>query len=285
MDFDRTAEDVGNIVALEHVNLQVPDQQIATAFYVVALGLTRDPYLMTGLGNMWINVGRSQFHLPTGEAQVLRGCVGLVIADYDALPARLESAEGLLHDTRYTYAINNDHIDVTCPWGNRFRCHPPGPSFGPMTLGMPYIRFEVARGTADAISRFYRDVLGAPARCAPEGDLCVARVQAGIDQKLVFRESSTAEPDYDGHHIQVYVADFSGPHHRLLKRGLITEESDQHQYRFEDIVDPASGARVFAIEHEVRSMRHPLYARPLVNRDPAQSNVGYRAGRDALPLG
>jgi hypothetical protein len=40
--YDRAAEDLGNIVAL-HVNLTVPDQQTATLFYVVALGLTRDP--------------------------------------------------------------------------------------------------------------------------------------------------------------------------------------------------------------------------------------------------
>ena len=32
------------------------------------LGLTRDPYLMTSVTNMWVNVGRSQFHLPTGKA-------------------------------------------------------------------------------------------------------------------------------------------------------------------------------------------------------------------------
>ena len=68
--YDRTTQDVGNIVALEHVNVKVPDQQIATLFYVVGLGLTRDPYLMTGLENMWINMGQQQFHLPTGDAQV-----------------------------------------------------------------------------------------------------------------------------------------------------------------------------------------------------------------------
>jgi len=55
--FDRTLEDIGNIVHLEHVNVRVPCQQTATQFYVVALGLTRDPYLMVGLENMWINVG------------------------------------------------------------------------------------------------------------------------------------------------------------------------------------------------------------------------------------
>ena len=35
-------EDVGNIVLLEHVNLQVPDQSLASLFYIVGLGLTRD---------------------------------------------------------------------------------------------------------------------------------------------------------------------------------------------------------------------------------------------------
>ncbi len=70
--WDRTEESLGNVVELQHVNLQVPDQLKATAFYISALGLTRDPYLMTGIDNMWANVGISQFHLPTGPAQVLR---------------------------------------------------------------------------------------------------------------------------------------------------------------------------------------------------------------------
>src|SRR4030095_14694952 len=84
--YDRTTQDVGNIVALEHVNVKIPDQQLATLFYVVGLGLTRDPYLMTGLENMWINIGQQQFHLPTGAPQVVRGDVGLVIADFEELP-------------------------------------------------------------------------------------------------------------------------------------------------------------------------------------------------------
>ncbi len=79
-----------------------------------------------------------------------------------------------------------------------------------------------------------------------------------------------------GHHIQVYVADFSGPHKRLLERKLITEESNQYQYRF------ASVAGLFDIEHEVRSLTHPLYARPLVNRNPRQTNRNYIQGRDGF---
>ena len=76
--FDRAAEDLGNSVHLEHVNVTVPDQRLATLFYVTGLGLTRDPYLMVSDSNMWVNVGRSQFHLPTGAPQVLRGHTALI---------------------------------------------------------------------------------------------------------------------------------------------------------------------------------------------------------------
>ena len=72
------------------------------------------------------------------------------------------------------------------------------------------------------------------------------------------------------------------PYRRLLERGLVTEESDQHQYRFEDIIDLESGRVLFTIEHEVRSMRHPLYARPLVNRNPEQTNRLYAPGHEEL---
>ncbi|MEK6838463.1 MAG: hypothetical protein AABY08_01830, partial [Candidatus Thermoplasmatota archaeon] len=45
-------------------------------------------------------------------------------------------------------------------------------------------------------------------------------------------------PPYDGHHVQIYIANFSGPHRWLKEHGLITEESNWYQYRFQDIVDP-----------------------------------------------
>jgi hypothetical protein len=48
-----------------------------------------------------------------------------------------------------------------------------------------------------------------------------------------------------------------------------TEESNAYQYRFEHLVDVDSIVTLFEIEHEIRSTTHPLYARPLVNRNPA----------------
>src|SRR6187549_1985766 len=97
--FDRAAEDLGNSIHLEHVNVQVPDQRLATLFYVTGLGLTRDPYLMVSDSNMWVNVGRSQFHLPSGAPQVLRGHTGIVISGREALLARLAAVAKKLEAT------------------------------------------------------------------------------------------------------------------------------------------------------------------------------------------
>src|SRR5207245_10338364 len=90
--YDRRRQDVGNIVALEHVNVWVPDQHLATIFWVVGMGFTRDPYLMVGVDNMWANIGRQQFHLPTGGPQVLRGVAGLVVPALGELTARPAAA-------------------------------------------------------------------------------------------------------------------------------------------------------------------------------------------------
>ncbi|HEY7548828.1 MAG TPA: hypothetical protein VH913_04835 [Hyphomicrobiaceae bacterium] len=283
--FDRTAEDLGNVVALEHVNTRVPDQRLATLFYVSGLGLTRDPYLMTGVDNMWANVGRSQFHLPTGKPQVVRGVVGLVLPGREALLRRLAAVKAPLEGTRFAFYEHEEYVEAVSPWGNRIRCHEPGqgpaPRFGRMGLGLPYVEFSVPVGTAPAIARFYREVLATPARVADDEGTPRAIASVGPDQVLAFRESEERQPEFDGHHVQVYLADFSGPYRRLLERGLISQEDDQHQYRFIDIVDLESNRPVFAIEHEVRSMRHPLYARPLVNRNPAQTNRHYMPGHDS----
>jgi hypothetical protein len=278
--FDRAAEDLGNSIHLEHVNVQVPDQHLATLFYVAGLGLTRDPYLMVSDTNMWINVGRSQFHLPSGEAQVLRGHTGIVISDREALLDRLASVAEKLDGTAFAFSENNDYVEATCPWGNRIRCYEPDVArFGRITLGIPYVEFEVPAGTAQGICDFYSRIMGMPAELK-NGDGAVARVKMGKDQHLQFRETDRPQPEYDGHHVQMYITDFSGPHHRLSERNLIYSEDNQHQYRFRDIIDLASGKHLFTVEHEVRSATHPMYMRPLINRNPAQTNLNYAPGHD-----
>jgi hypothetical protein len=278
--FDRATEDLGNSIHLEHVNVQVPDQRLATLFYVSGLGLTRDPYLMTSDDNMWVNVGRSQFHLPSGEAQVLRGHTGLVISGRKALLERLASVAKRLEDTKFAFREHNDFVEATCPWGNRVRCYEPDAArFGRITLGIPYVEFDVPPGTAKGICEFYPEIMEMPAELR-NGNGTVASVQVGKNQHVLFRETDRPQPQYDGHHVQIYITNFSGPHRRLSERGLIYSEDNQYQYRFRDIVDPESGKHLFTVEHEVRSSTHPMYLRPLVNRNPSQTNRTFATGHD-----
>ncbi|MEJ2089610.1 MAG: hypothetical protein P8Y69_14295 [Gammaproteobacteria bacterium] len=274
-NYDRCAEDVGNIVMLEHVNLTVPDQGVAALFYVTGLGFTRDPYIDFGTFNMWINLGEQQFHLPKANAQVFRGHIGVVVPDLDDLKKRLKFIAKPMADTAFGWEEKDDHIALTCPWGNDIRAYPAG-SFPLMDLGMPYVDMQVPPDTASGIARFYADVLGCPVTA--EGG--VARVKMGYNQEMRFTETDAPIADYDGHHIAVYVSNFSGPHDYLAERGLITEESDQYQYRFQAIVDPESGETLTEIEHEVRSLSHAMYHRNLVNRNPAVNFFTYRKGAE-----
>jgi len=158
------------------------------------------------------------------------------------------------------------------------RCHAPSPEYGPIELGIVYVDFDVPPGTAEGIARFYTEVMRAPAS-AQKGRATVA---IGRNQKLHFTETKSELPPYDGHHIQVYIADFSTPYEWLKTRDLITMETDANEWRFQWLVDPRDGRKLFQIEHEVRSMKHHLFNRPLVNRNHGITNMTYQFGADAF---
>jgi len=281
--YDRTTQDLGNIVNLGHVNVRITDQHWATHYYVTGLGLTRDPFLNTGARLMWVNVGMGQFHLPTGEPDVLRGVTGLVVPDRAALLERLAQVRKHLEGTKFAFRESNDCVETVCPWGNRINVHAPDEDrFGRIVLGMPYIMFDVRPGTAERIVRFYREIMGALAGMVENGSRRAARVQVGEKQYWYFRETDAPEQPYDRHHAQIYISNFSGPYRRLQQRGLVTQEVNDHEYRFKDVIDLDTREVLFTVEHEVRSQTHPLFGRPLVNRNPAQSNRDYKPGHDAM---
>jgi hypothetical protein len=288
--FDRDAQAVGNIVHLEHFNVVIPDQRLATLFYVVGLGGTRDPYIFMGLENMWVNFGRTQVHLPSRgnpptRAEVVRGTSGFVVPSLDALVKRLEYAGSEMKrvvpekQTKFSFARKGDVVEATCPWGNRIRCHAPSPEFGPTELGLVYVDFDVPVGTAEGIARYYNEVMRAPARMEGKNRTIVS---VGRHQSLRFTETSAPQPEYDNHHIQIYIADFGAPYRWLKERDLITMETDENEWRFQWIVDPKDGRKLFQIEHETRSMKHRLFNRPLVNRNHGITNMTYEFGTDAF---
>jgi len=260
---------------LEHVNLTVPDQGLAALFYVTGLGFTRDPYIDFGTFNMWVNAGEQQFHLPKAKAQIFRGHIAIVLPDLDDLKKRFKFIAKPMADTLFAWEERDDYIAVTCPWGNQIRAYGAG-KFSNMDLGIPYIDMQVPPDTTPGIARFYEQVMG----CSVVYEEAKVRVQMGYNQELIFSETDEVIADYDGHHIAVYVSNFSGPHKYLAERQLISEESDQHQYRFQYIVDPQTGTILTELEHEVRSMSHAMRGRPLVNRNPAVNFFTYKKGNE-----
>ena len=107
-------------------------------------------------------------------------------------------------------------------------------------------------------------------------------MKIGRNQSLAFRETNEPCESYDGHHIAIYVSNFSRPYAFFKDRGLISEEVRNHQFRFKEVVDPVDDRRIFLLEHEIRSLHHPMFHRFFVNRNPNESARRYRRGRDAL---
>ena len=282
--FNRAEQDVGYIVAMEHVNIRVSDPRVTTIFYAEGLGLTRDPYMNVTDNNMWMNAGRNQFHLPTNaKPQVVRGTIGLVVPSLADLRQRLERVAPKLASTKFSWRDEGDNVLATCPYGNRIRAHEAGSAFKSMTLGIPYVDFAIPRGAAEGIARFYRDVLKNPAWVEKSESGAVARTRIGINQHLLFSETDDVIAVYDGHHIAIYVGNFFEAYSWLAERGLVTEETDPYQYRFQALVDPRTERELFQLEHEVRSFTHPMFQRQwsLVNRNPERDRSAYVAGRDA----
>jgi hypothetical protein len=227
--------------------------------------------MMTGVENMWINIGRHQMHLPTGNPQRLRGTIGLIVPNLDALIQRLNRVAPLLSDTRFGFENHGDFVAVTCPWRNRFRCHAPSSEVGSVSLGLPYVEFNVEPKTVSGIAG------GDGGTVETRKGSVTASIRTGRNQYLVFRESDEPLTVYDGHHIQIYIAGFLTPYRWLGDRNLITRETNADEWRFRDICDTRTNQVLFTAEHEVRSLNHPLFGRPLINRNPAQDNRHYVA--------
>ena len=180
---------------------------------------------------------------------MVRGTTGLVVPDLEALLKRLEYAKKFLEGTKFSYKQVGNVVETTCPWGNRIRVHGPEPeNFGPLRLGMPYV--EVRRpGRHRAVGDrafLYRDPRRHRRRVERRARTVCLGEHVGRQQGDLPRDRARSCREYDGHHIQITLADFSGPHKKLVERGLITEESDQHQYRFVDIVDVDTNKSLFA---------------------------------------
>ena len=187
---------------LEHLNLNVPSESIARAFYVDGLGGVVNPR-STNSRQLHINLGASQFHLlhqlsvrgmePVEEAQVWAGHIELWTAeDLARLQERLPGAE-------LVGAGDALHLRCQCPWGNRLEVRRAPEGFTPVgahaggwdkIVAMPRLVHLIRPGLAPCVAAFWTqiihcDAIATPARCT---------VAFASGQQLIFEESAAAPP-------------------------------------------------------------------------------------------
>ena len=189
--YDRSAEDLGNIVGLEHVNLLVPDQGLATLFYISGLGLTRDPYLMTSVDNMWVNVGQQP--VPPADRQGAEAARPHGAGDPRPRPAAEAAGE---HEEAARAAPSSPSRSTTTTSRRPARGATSTSSTSRRSASpawcsaCPMSSSTCRRSTAKGIADFYSKVLGTMTSVKDDA----AHVSVGYGQELVFRETDKTDP-------------------------------------------------------------------------------------------
>jgi catechol 2,3-dioxygenase-like lactoylglutathione lyase family enzyme len=178
---------------LEHVNLNIPDADLARAFYITGLSGAVNPET-TNWRQLHVNAGASQFHLPfksslkgfdASEAvtvpQLWAGYITLWIScdgdeDLDILTARLKG-NGI---AKLVQLPGGDkEVCCRCPWGNDFKvrrapsgstpsgCHPGGSSG---LVAMPEVVHYIQKGKAQVLVKFWTKLMGCTALLKKGGE-------------------------------------------------------------------------------------------------------------------
>lgn len=271
MSDEMFSPDTGALIHFDHINLRVDDHKLAICFFVEGLGLTRDPYRMVGTGNMWVNAGREQFHLPLGQPKPFPGTITLAMPELSAVAAGLGRIQPALEGTAFSWREEGEALLTTSPWGHALRVIKATPSRGAPALGLPLVSLRVPPGATPGIARFYRDWLHCPVEQGNGKEAPWTEVSVGANQKFRFEEQiSDHRPGGDGsagnHHVAVYLSQYREIYQKFLQNGGVMESHGGEQFRFRNIIDPENGLCVYTLEHEMRSLYHRDYRRPLVNR-------------------
>jgi hypothetical protein len=279
--------EVGGIVHLEHFNHEVVDHDAAGTFYIHALGFTRDPYQRTDITNMGVNIGREQFHLPrTGRpTPPFYGEIAVVHPDIAGVRERLArvEGEGRLIGTRYELLDDDGAgLVVRSPYGIAIRLIPEGTVPFGQPIGITRIDIPVQAGKAAGIVDFFRRVMGAPAEIdAIEGETA-AVVTYGPFQTVRFRERHMTNYDLYRFHLAYYVTGYNDIRRKVIDFGLAEPEDGARQTLFfPKIFEPDTGKPILDFVQEIRSLHHPDFMRPYVNRWPGVSDQTVMPG-DAI---
>ncbi len=270
--------EIGGIVHLEHFNHEVIDHEAAGTFYIHALGFTRDPYQRTDITNMGVNIGLEQFHLPrTGRpTPPFYGEIAVVHPDIAGVRERLAriDGEGRLAGTRYEL-LDDDGMSlvVRSPYGIAIRLIPEGSVPFAQPIGIPRVDIPIRAGKAAGIVDFFRQIMGAPAEIETIEGETTAVVTYGPFQTVRFRERQMEDYGLYRFHLAYYVTGYNEMCRKVIDAGHAAPEDGARQtLTFPAIFEPKSGKPVLDFVQEVRSLHHPDFMRPYVNRWPGVSD-------------
>ena len=284
--FDRAAEDLGNSIHIEHVNVQIPDQRIGDAV------LRRGPRAHARSLPMVVRQQHVDQCRPQPVPSADRPAAGAARPHRHRDPRPRGAAraphrgaqEARRHALRFPRAQRLRRGDL-----------PVGQSLPLLRARRRALRPHRARLSLCRVRRAGRHARTASrhsiARWSTRrprwsnGDGTVARVTDRQGPAPVqFRETDRPQPEFDGHHIADLRDEF-------LRPAPPAERAQARQPGGQPVPVPLPRHRrsrqrrpLFTIEHEVRSVSHPMFLRPLVNRNPTQTNRNYAAGYQELPL-
>ncbi|KNC79291.1 hypothetical protein SARC_08314 [Sphaeroforma arctica JP610] len=266
-----------------------------------------------GERTVWFNLGPSQMHLPKGTTnQRVRGHLGMYVRDSKSmqqLKERFVSTPYFQSETTDgTHADQTAELVITGPGGNTFKFRviddlvsyeSRGTQFSAgqsllkddetdevkclygknpsavEVIGLECVHFIVPKGAAHRIGAFYNHVFGAETMSMGDGATQVAINWDGrMQQSLIFSEVSDSLPDYDGHHIAIYLGNGPEGYEKAYnnveglnlvwinprfsdKVSTLETAKSERQFRFKNIVDIDTGETIYELEHEVRCSTHP----------------------------
>jgi hypothetical protein len=237
----------------------------------------QDPYHSELSRSMWFNIGYQQIHVPVqSPSQIIGGALGIVVPDLESVMNSLTLVEPKLENTKFSWKKHDQTtLLVTDPAGSAIRVHQYDPStmYVRGGLGVSYIQIHCPPHSLSMIHQFYTKYFRAESILTDDQ----LKIIAGPGQHIIFEESEQFIFD-GGYHICVYINDFEHAYHRFEKDGLLYHEHSNSdgaktiqearanfQFRINDITS-TDGSVLMCLEHEVRSMYHPSFMRPLMNR-------------------
>ena len=267
----KTMPEVGGILHLDHINLQVSDHDLATIFFIGGLGLTRDPFRRADETNMGVNIGLQQFHLPRrGATPPFPGLVGLIVPDLDIIRLRLSRLNKLqkFKDTPYKANFDDNTAKIISPFGFCIRLHSSNSMPFLRPLGIGYVEIPVPNGVVDDILKFYREVFHSIATIENRDGNKTAAINVGPFQKLYFIEKELDSYELYNFHISFHVTHYNRAREIIKERGALMGTGEGEVFFCDKIFNPDTGDYIFSMTNEVRSVYHGDYMRPLINRWP-----------------